>query len=330
MAGESTRDPTPKHRGISYHALLIGILSFIAGGASLLIFTSAVGATQVTFSVTGIISFVFGVALSSASIVLAVAAISLGRASERTMVERSDESIRLQNEVFVKTTDALARIESSTGVTEKRIEDIIAGRAGAIAERLVEHRTIGPRSRDEIAKEIEESVRAELPALRSRQLEQLSTKERAKIEKDREKYEKFKDKVLFHASDNPSTKTRKIGEGYFGKSGDELVDGVFETPVGRVAICTFSINSVRSHQIESMYSGFIDSILEHLASREFQKVLLVFDGKLEPDSSFAKQIEDRRNVVKEDLIDRIAIIDGEDEEVFEAINKELAAQTTAP
>ncbi len=208
------------------------------------------GAAQVAFSVTGIISFVFGVALSSASIVLAVAAISLGRASERTMVERSDESIRLQNEVFVKTTDALARIESSTGVTEKRIEDIIAGRAGAIAERLVEHRQIGPQTREEIENEIKESLRAELTAVRRHQLEPNGKEQEARIEEARAekeataKFDKFKDKVLFHVSDQSSTKTRKIGDGRFGTSGDDLADGVFETPSGRIAICAFSIDPV--------------------------------------------------------------------------------------
>ena len=67
-----------RRRGISYHALLIGILSFLGGAAAVVVFTKAVGATQVTFSVTGIITFIFGVALSFASIVLAIAAISLG------------------------------------------------------------------------------------------------------------------------------------------------------------------------------------------------------------------------------------------------------------
>lgn len=337
MEREPNRSPPPQHQGISYRALFIGILSFIAGAAALLIFTSAVGAAQVAFSVTGIISFVFGVALSSASIVLAVAAISLGRASERTMVERSDESIRLQNAVFVKTTDALARIESSTGVTEKRIEDIIAGRAGAIAERLVEHRRTGPQTREEIENEIKESLRAELTTLRSHQLEPNEKEQEARIEEARAKneawakYNKFKHKVLFHVSDQSSTKTRKIGDGHFGASGDDLADGVFETTSGRFAICAFSTDPVLGSRFGSKgeYSIFIDSILKELTSGVFQKVVFVFDGKLDADSLFAKQIEKRREVVKEELIRRIAVIDGEGEEVLEAITKEFAATTAA-
>lgn len=337
MEKESNRNPPPQHRGISYRALFIGILSFIAGAAALLIFTQAVGAAQVAFSVTGIISFVFGVALSSASIVLAVAAISLGRASERTMVERSDESIRLQNEVFVKTTDALARIESSTGVTEKRIEDIIAGRAGAIAERLVEHRRIGPQTREEIENEIKESLRAELTTLRSHQLEPNGKEQETKIEERRvkaearAKFDKFRDKVLFHVSDQSSTKTRKIGDVRFAASGDDLADGVFETPSGRVAISAFSIDPVLGSLFRSpvTFTTYIDSILKELASGVFQKALFVFDGKLEADTSFAKQIENRREVVKEELFRRIVVIDGEAEEVLEALTKEFAATTAA-
>ena len=328
METQLIRRPSSLHGSVSYHSILIGSLSFVAGGATILLFMNTFDAGQVTFSVTGIISFVFGIALSAASIVLAVAAITLGRASERATTERSDESIRLQNEVFAKTTEALSRIESSTGVTEKRIEDIIAGRAGAIAERLVEHRQIGSRSREEIEREIRESVRSELPASLRMQIEPKSKELEAKIKEAHELYEKFKNKVLFHISDQQSTKTRKIGDGKYRGSGDDLADGVFETASGRVAVCTFSINPILAQQFLAGgdFITYIDSILGEIASNTFHKVFFVYDGKLDADNAFAKQIESRRLVAKEELCSRLIVVAGELPEVLERLSKEFAAR----
>jgi len=74
-------------------------------------------------------------------------------------MHRSDESIRLQNEVFVRTTDALQRIESSTGVTEKRIEDIISGRVGDLSHQIAEIASEGGIRGASKYKELEEAIR---------------------------------------------------------------------------------------------------------------------------------------------------------------------------
>lgn len=331
MEKEPNRGPLTQRRSISYQSLFTGVLSFIGGAAALLIFIKVMGAGQVTFSVTGIISFIFGVALSSASIILAIAAISLGRASERTMVERSDESIRLQNEVFAKTTEALGRIQSSTGVTEKRIEDIIAGRAGAIAERLVEHRRVGPRSRGEIEKEIRESLLTEVHGSSNASHGSKSKEDEAKLREATVKHDRFRDAVLFHISDQSITKTRKIGTGYLDSSGDGLADGVFKTPSGRIAVCTFSIDPTDYGPPwdEDNFATFIGQIAKEFASETFQTAFFVVDRKLDADSPFMKALKNQREILSEKLFRRIVLIDGELEEVLAAMTKELTGSDGA-
>jgi len=121
---------------ISYKHVGIIVFSFSLGLIGALLISNSQSASTTSFSTTELIGFVMSVILSGASIVLAISAIALGRSSERAVIDRSDESIRLQNEVFVRTNEALQRIEASTGVTEKRIEDIITGRVGDISQKI--------------------------------------------------------------------------------------------------------------------------------------------------------------------------------------------------
>ncbi len=119
---------------VTYAQLTIVAISAFIGAVAVLLFQKLVGGGMTHMDTLGLIGFTLSVLLSGASIVLAVSAIMLGKFSEDAIIRRSDESIRLQNDVFLKTTDALQRIESSTGVTEKRLEDIVSGRVGALSK----------------------------------------------------------------------------------------------------------------------------------------------------------------------------------------------------
>lgn len=132
---DKTEKPVKAPKSISYGKLGGFVLVFVVGVVVTLIFQNAIKIESITFSTVSLVSFLFSVVLAGASIFLAITAIALGKASEQAMIHRSDESIRLQNQIFTKTTDALARIESSTGVTERRVEDIISGRIGNISQR---------------------------------------------------------------------------------------------------------------------------------------------------------------------------------------------------
>lgn len=110
----------PKSYTISIKLLGGFLMVYVLGLATHLLARNFFSGQSLTFSTPELINFVLSVLLSGASIFLAITAIALGRFSEQAIINRSDESIRLQNEVFQKTTEALQRIESSTGVTEKR------------------------------------------------------------------------------------------------------------------------------------------------------------------------------------------------------------------
>src|SRR5688500_15880344 len=64
---------------VSYMSLGSHLIAVATGVVLLLAFQNAVGKEVVTFSTSSLISFLFGIALSAASTILAVAAISLGK-----------------------------------------------------------------------------------------------------------------------------------------------------------------------------------------------------------------------------------------------------------
>lgn len=154
----TVRQPQDPPTTIRVSVIVTTAVAFTIGILTTLLLLRIIQPLPEFFSASSLIVFIFGIALSAAAIVLSVAAISLGKASEQAMIERSDESIRLQNEVFARTTDALQRIKSSTGVTEKRIEDIISGRAGAISDRIVdrllETREVSTKNRKALERDI--------------------------------------------------------------------------------------------------------------------------------------------------------------------------------
>ena len=152
-----SKEPKVDNRPLSVTCKQLGclIISFLLGATVAILISNARVGTSTYFSTTELIGFALTVILSGAATVLAIAAIALGKSSEQAVIKRSDESIRLQNEVFVRTNEALQRIGTSTGVTERRIEDIISGRAGDIsqwvAEKAVESKRGGPTSSKELA-----------------------------------------------------------------------------------------------------------------------------------------------------------------------------------
>ena len=168
---------------VSYKQIGLIIFVFMLGIISALLLSNAQTGTPTTFTTTELIGFVLSVILAGAAIVLAISAITLGKSSEQAVIKRSDESIRLQNEVFTKTTEALQRIESSTGVTEKRIEDIISGRAGEISRELAEITIRDRKVLPDDARKLEENIRRSI----MHSVTEQSVEEREALQKRREK-----------------------------------------------------------------------------------------------------------------------------------------------
>jgi hypothetical protein len=288
---------------------------------------------QLSFTTTGLISFMFGVALSAASTVLAIVAIALGKASERAMIERSDESIRLQNDVFTRTTEALRRIESSTGVTEKRIEDIIAGRVGAISSRLAEEITEegGARTKNPHAlqRRIQQELLSEFSVNRLLKSGEDNERRERETEEARKRYKAFQNEALLRITNNPATVTEKVGEGYFGKRSDDLVDGVFRIGGVRVGVSTFTVAPILAPNFQENFQQFLFDLAREIQGGTFGKVLLIFDGALGDKEKFSPALAGIRQTLRPDISDNIVVIEGADGSAIQKIDDTLRALQAA-
>jgi len=310
---EDKAESVSRPRNLTYSQIGIGLLIFILGVVATLIFQNLSTGEKITFSTASLVSFLFGIALSAASIVLAIAAITLGKVSERIMIERSDESIRLQNEVFVKTTEAFQRIESSTGVTEKRIEDIIAGRAGDISHKLagkIAEERVGRRDPRQLEEEIRESLLSELSQTKESETPEERKKRIEQQEQALKEYKKFQSKVLLSLADSKLTHSEKIGDGQFRGKGDDLVDGVFTVGKQRVAVCTFSVSPVLTKSFQDSFWDFLLQIAEEIRKGTFKKIILAFDDSLGEKENFTTSLNKLRDIIQKDISDSIIVVDG--------------------
>lgn len=271
-------DTDTKHRvptSIPFSLLGGLVLAFLLGYACCALFSNLTSQQPVSFSTTSLIGFVLSVCLSGASIVLAVSAIMLGKFSEQAMITRSDESIRLQNEVFQKTTDALQRIESSTGVTEKRIEDIISGRVGDLSEKIASIASDKKESRGQLSpKDVEEMIKQSLlqglteermirrPRPSQEDMEKRLEAERKAREAEEQRetlYQERHMELLRAFSARKDLTALKMQHGNVGASGDALFDGIFAKDDGdRIAVTTFS----STHNAEAIRVFVERSLLE--------------------------------------------------------------------
>lgn len=219
-------------------------ITYFLGLVTHLITRNFYSGQPLTFSTPELINFTLSVLLSGASIFLAIAAISLGRFSEQAITQRSDESIRLQNEVFQKTTDALQRIESSTGVTEKRIEDIISGRVGDISQkiaRIATEKQGESNLEEQIKKSIYEALRDEGMSTRltwdrliNERAPHASSDDRERKKRD---YYRMSTEFMQALSMRDDLKALRMSTGNANADGDEKYDGIFLTKDGvRVGI----------------------------------------------------------------------------------------------
>ncbi len=169
MTSDTQNDKKGSH--IPSWLLITVIISLIVGLVSGYILNNLLVEKQLTFSTTSVISFVFTVALGGCSIVLAIVTMILSKQAEVSLIRRSDEGIRLQTEIFVRINEVLGKIQSSTGVTEKRIEDIISGRTGIIAQEAINKsmprgaEPLTAETVDQIKKDLTESLRTQLLTL---------------------------------------------------------------------------------------------------------------------------------------------------------------------
>lgn len=305
------------NKNITVKQIIIILMSFFLGLVSILLIQNTSIGEEIKFDTLGLIGFVISILFGGASIVLAITAINLGKSSEQIMIDRSQKSIELQNEVYIKTTEALKRIESSTGVTEKRIEDIIAGRVGDIANKLVDDKLVGTRDRRRLENELRKSLTGEITP------EELlkRKKEREEEEKSRKEYKDYKDSVLLDIANDKNTKSLRIGEGTFGENGTNLVDGLFEINKEKVGICIFYNAPLYIKAFESGIDEFLNKIAEEISNKTFDKVYLVFNEESVIMDNFITEINKIKKVYKENIAKEISLISGNPKAIVEEIIK---------
>jgi len=285
---------------VSYRQLGLLFLVFVLGIASFSLIQNLFSKETLQFSTISLIGFVLSVLLSGASIVLAITAIILAKDSEHIMTSRSDESIKLQNDIFIKTTDALKRIESSTDVTEKRIEDIISGRVGAISHQIADIalQERGLKDRTSFENEIRDSL-----------LQQISPQKQIELQKEahetRLKYKEFQKEVIDSFSSIPDVQIGKIGDGRFEGTGDDLFDGIFLLKGQRLGVSVFG-----SQHMKNISFDYIFKISNEIMKNRISKTYFVLDAPAEEQNQLVERYLPYNEVLKDNVSDKIKIIAG--------------------
>ena len=302
---------------ISLKVVGIIFISFLLGFSAYGLFQNLFGKENISFSTIGLIGFALTTLLAGASIVLAISAIMLGKFSEQAMIQRSDESIRLQNEVFQKTTDALQRIESSTGVTEKRIEDIISGRVGDISYKIAEIATESRKGKSKRSfEEIEEEIRSSIMQSLEKERFNLDYAQRQEARKKREEEEKKKKEekakeekiyqgnhqiVLRAFANRNDLKVIKTYHGSPWEEGDDIFDGIYKMENDlKIAVSTF-----RSDIDPEFMKEYIPKALNELKK---SNVTFVYTFLFEENEKIKESFDELVNIASEELKNKIKLI----------------------
>jgi hypothetical protein len=267
MSEEATEQSVKEKKSVPVWLLTTVLVTLIIGVVAGSIAQNVLSKQQVSMSAPDLISFVFTVALGAASIILAIITIVLSRKAEDALIRRSDEGIRLQNDVFVRTNEVLSRIQSSTGVTEKRIEDIISGRTNIIAQEVLDKSLHGkPELRgpafDKLRQDLADSLRSELvplvrgePSTALKRLKDMEERQKA-LSQTREEWREYRTAVVTALQCLPNMQL--ISEAQGSLSADEpekFWDAVFQISGRKIG---FDIHTTRQFRPKSpMYSSML-------------------------------------------------------------------------
>ncbi|MEA3190396.1 MAG: hypothetical protein QOD77_978 [Thermoplasmata archaeon] len=254
-------------------------IAFLVGITSAIVLYNVYHQEEVILSTIDIINLSLSLSMGGASIALAIVAIRLGKASEQVIVSRSDAAIQLQTKVYSDTIEALQQIKSSTGVTEKRIEDIIAGRVGEMSKKIAQEvRPGSPLKALELQEEIQRIISEDLGDsksvaghARTRQVER-----RKQIDSARLAHE-FEQAFISGLIDKKKYNFLHIGSGDLLGSGYELMDCVFKTAKGKIVGITSIYNDdVRGPRFRKYLVEHIMLIVDEIKAGKFDAVFVVF------------------------------------------------------
>jgi len=304
---------------ISYKLLITIMISFIIGMISILIIENYVSSEKIEFSTLGLIGFIFSIIFAGSSIVLAITAINLGRSSEQAMIDRSERSIEIQNEVYIRTTEALKKIEASTGVTEKRIEDIIAGRVGDIATRLVDSNIVTEKDKDRLETELKKSISKEVT---QEEIQERNDKAMYRLELDK-KYDTYKTEVLLNLTNLEKIKCLRMSEGSYIQTGEKLLDGLFDVKGHKFGICCFIDDPTYEKSWGKGIDRFLNNLAEEISINTFEKTFLAFNELLSIGDMFNKEINKIKKLYQSGIANNIILISGNPEEIVQLIDKSV-------
>lgn len=318
---EERRKNSRDKPAISYALLALILAVFVFGMVATKIGENIFANETVSFSTVGLLGFFLSVLLSGATIILAIAAITLGRSSEQAVIRRSDESIRLQNEVFIKTTAALQRIEASTGVTEKRIEDIISGRVGDISHRLAELASSGHRGPRKSTEELEKEIHDSLLEAVSEEDGIDRQKRRKERERARKEYEKYHQEVLSGFEARKEFQIKKKGHGDYRGEGKELFDGFYKVGNKKYGVSALATATAIDMPEDDAPVEYFSSLASAIVLAEVDVVYLVADISLEQKTSLEKRMVNQLKVFKNSPHEHIHIISAN----IDTIEKDIEA-----
>jgi hypothetical protein len=319
--------------------------SAVFGAVAAILILRAMSGGVETISTQGLLSFFLTTCLSVFAIILAVAAISVSRAAERAISQKSEEMNAMQM--------SIERVESSV----LRIGEELAGSiydnfemlSEELRERLPPHDTL----RSDVTGAVNPaSAEAEIAVKQQRNLAQpevcveekpvpvipappvsepVTDEMREKADK---KYGEFKDIVLLGVANYPGVISRKIGEGHYRTEGDELVDGVFVIQNEKVAVCTFCINNAIVDRFigetGDSFNGFLSSLLNELKCGHFTRVFLVFDGHLTDTSLYAVALNRLSGRIDAETFSRYELFEGTPDIVIPELTERVSQLMEEP
>lgn len=297
------------------------VVSLGLGMGIAFIIQNILGKEQIVFSTLDLINLFLSFVLSGGSIVLAITAINLGKFSEKAITDRSDKSIELQTTIHNQTIETLRRIASSTGITEKRLEDFMKMDRSvdkAVQDTFPNPKTLSELDRNKISELLKQNMSQTIPESSQGDADEyIYARDRMRPVSTRAKYRAFKDSVLESIASEKDIEVIKKGEGNLGAKGHDLVDGVFKLNGATISVSTFfGSDTFDSNQ-------YVFEIAKELQKNIFSKSFFVFDTLSEEQQSRIKSaIAETGKLIAADMPKKIIVLTGSAESVSKEIIKQ--------
>lgn len=308
-ASTPTTEPKPKSRlGVIPVWVVVTVVMTLGLGVVLgMLAANLFGRHDISMTTASLISFVFTVALGGASVVLAIVAIFLSNQAEEALTRRNDEGIRLQTDIFTRTNEVLSTIQTSTGLTERRIEDIASGRANVIAQEVLEKsaerkkRRLSEEEFDELRQDLASSLQAEFGTLFEGSAEDLSERldelesRQAKRNELSAHWREYKDAVI-QALLVEGAELVHAGQGLYGSSSPDFWDAIVSVDGQRVGLDVHTRDQVLDeassfHEVFGSEPGrtdFLDTLLVRAARDRIDRIAMPWDSEVDIEETLAQ------------------------------------------